>query len=138
MNSRFAITVLASAILAATLMIPPTVNAAEPVTLSCRGNEGAGVWTYRITYASRLFEMVGSNNAALWSTTARVSDNTISWSFDAQRSDAGRDGIQRQITRRWEGQIDRLSGAGGFREYDLGSNIPDMIAVNCSAAAQKF
>ena len=104
-QASFSTALLRSAVLAIALVVPasPTL-AAEPVTLSCRGDAGSETYTLRINYATGLVEQIAPNGTAYTNrvATADISPNAIVW-------------YPNPTTVNWSGQIDRLSGTGSIQ-----------------------
>ena len=99
------------------------------------------VFTLRIDYATGLVEGLAPSGKAYTNqrATGTISPNAIVW--DTEFMD---DGVDPPMLARWEGTIDRLSGAGliGFSRQRYGDHINitsgDRTAITCRQATQKF
>jgi hypothetical protein len=121
------------------LLVSPA--AAEPVTLSCRADDGPATWTFRIDYVTEIIEELGDTGSALISTKAGISANVIAWALAKPVSQMTFGGERRQTTAHWEGHIDRLSGIGWMRQYndaDVAGTTPGTTNFTCRQATQKF
>ena len=135
LKSRFFQAKFSTAALAIALLVQVSPAHAEPVTLSCRTDEGSETYTFRINYATGLVEQLAPSGNAYNNrvATATISPNEIIWSID--QPTAGRPSYQ--TTEHWEGHIDRLSATGWVRSY-YEDRVIGGIDITCRQATQKF
>ena len=140
-RANFSTAALRSTALAIALLVQASPARAEPVTLSCRFEEGQETLTLRINYATGLVEELEPTGKA-WTNriapNASISPNTIAWSIDQPTSYLTGDDVRHQTTEHWAGHIDRLSGTGWIQSYRETRYPPNPVNITCRQATQKF
>ena len=131
-RASFPAAVLRSSALAIALLVQASPARAEPVTLSCRFDEGQETLTLRVNYATGLVERLAPSGEAYSdriAPNASISNNAIVWSV--KLIDATDNG--------WKGTIDRLSGTGWEEVYrESFGPRPMHRSFTCRQATQKF
>ena len=138
-QANFSVALLRNAALAIALIVTASPASAEPVTLSCRTDDGPATWTFRINYATGRVEQLAPSGEAYSNrvATATISPNAIVWSIDQPSSYLTGDGVTHQTTEHWEGSIDRLSATGWMQSHQ--GDFPTNVAnFTCRQATQKF
>ena len=136
-QARFSATLLRSAALAISLLVPASPTRAEVVTLICQNEfSGLGKWgssfTLRIDYDRKIVDFLLSDGTVALTSVATISESDVRWYWDNSKWDYESDKAQGFM-----GGLNRLSGEG-WAYFATRQVAQHNMSGPCRRATQKF